>query len=169
MSLCGIPLGTAPIFVVLYIGLPSSFMKAVPLDVARPWGEVWGNNRLDRCQHIQARNQGGFGGFVRTPLFANPPSKITNPPPRSNFPTPYLASDSKHARFWCSSSDWAHRTDLLGPLLTTLRTPSTLHLIHQLRQIAWTSPKIVNTLLQQCCRRIVWNIDDILQQLTTLG
>ena len=23
----------------------------------------------------------------------------------SNFPTPYLASDSNHARFWCSSSD----------------------------------------------------------------
>ena len=43
----------------------------------------------------QARNQGGFGGFVRTPLFANPPSKNTNPPP-SNFPTPYLASDSTH-------------------------------------------------------------------------
>ena len=32
---------------------------------------------------VQARNQGGFGGFVRTPLFANPPSKNTNPPPQN--------------------------------------------------------------------------------------
>ena len=31
----------------------------------------------------QARNQRGFGGFVRTPLFANPHSKNTNPPPQT--------------------------------------------------------------------------------------
>ena len=42
---------------------------------------------------LQARNQGGFGGFVRTPLFANPLQKIRTPPPtliyrsnRLNFP-----------------------------------------------------------------------------------
>ena len=47
--------------------------------------QLWGTclsrtmNRINVA--YQARNQGGFGGFVRTPLFANPPSKNTNPPP----------------------------------------------------------------------------------------
>ena len=89
-------------------------------------------------EHTRPVTRGGGGGRgVRpNPPFREPPFQKYEPPPRSNCPTPYLASDSKHARFWCSSSDCAHRTDLLGPLLTTLRTPSTLHLIHQLRQIA---------------------------------
>ena len=53
---------------------------------------------------MQARNQGGFGGFVRTPLFANPPSKkITKPPPpppppTTIFPTVSLTSYSKYSR-----------------------------------------------------------------------
>ena len=62
----------------------------------------------------QARNQGGFGGFVRTPLFANPPPKNTNPPP-TTFPTAYLTSKSKHGHLGCIYTDSEYITDLLGP------------------------------------------------------
>ena len=96
----------------------------------------------------QARNQRGFGGFGRTPLFANPPPKNANPP-------------SPHLKRFDSISDvvfqvcptpvnllrFSLHDQLLRHLLSALRTPFSTLSDHPNMSICLNLPKITNTLL----------------------
>ena len=59
----------------------------------------------------QARNQRGFGGFGRIPLFVNPPPKKYEPPPTSNVTTASLTSYSKYVQLQRIYSDSAYMTN----------------------------------------------------------
>ena len=89
----------------LYASMMQSDNMLVHYMARRAMYNVLGTLGMNRVILLRPVTRGGSGGSSEPPFSRTPLPKLRTPPPRSNFPTPYLASDSKHARFWCSSSD----------------------------------------------------------------
>ena len=112
---------------------------------------------------IRPVTRGGFGGFVRTPLFANPPFKNTKPPPQTyqlhiwhrilSISISAVSIPTQHT--WPTS--WS-------PLPTSLRTPFNTPSEPPTRSNRLNNPKVPKliatgessgTLVQFCCANSV--------------
>ena len=110
--------------------------------------------------------RGGSWGSSEPPIFANPLPKIRTPLKLSNSISvigfqscPFLV---KFLRFIIQNRPLGSSSNHSPTPPPPPNTPTAANRLN-------LPTNRTNTLLQQCCRRIVSNIDDILQQLTTLG